>query len=417
MTKRKRPEKVCDKIKTQADVEKCVRAGENAKYSAGRSLYLTVRGGSVLWEYAYKQNRKLHTKVLGSAHDLTLQQAEAERFEAWKANQPKRSNLSAAAVQQTRISNRVVYQPVSAQQPPTIVSDKPAKSFAEAAEAYLVKCGGHRGGEHAAEWSEDTERKHRRRLQAFASELNDKPVKSITVDDVAAVLEPIWSGPRTDHRGGKLRSLLENIFSANKVWPNPASWTDLKHVLSRKAPKVQSHASLPWRQVPALMAKLDLDDDRKRALRFLILTGVRHQEAAGARWEEIDRKARLWRIPAERMKMDEAHTVPLSDAAMACLGKPGRGLVFGRLHCHSLMRLLTPFGLTDAANEPVTVHGFRTSLATWAQDHKYRTEVIDRVLAHTERNKARKAYLRSDPLDDRRALLREWGKYATRQAA
>ena len=109
--------------------------------------------------------------------------------------------------------------------------------------------------------------------------------------------------------------------------------------------------------------------------------------------------------------------MPLSDAAVACLGKPAKGLIFGRLHCHSLIRLLATFGLTDNNGEPVTVHGFRTSLATWAQEHHYRVEVIDRVLAHTERNKVRKAYLRSDLLEDRRVLLLEWGKYATRQEA
>ena len=117
--------------------------------------------------------------------------------------------------------------------------------------------------------------------------LNDKPVNSITVDDVADVLRPIWDGPRTDTRGGKLRSLLENIFRAAKVRPNPASWDDLQEELSRKASKVQSHASLPWQQVPALMAQLDPDhpdDNRERALRFAILTGVRHQEVAGAAW-------------------------------------------------------------------------------------------------------------------------------------
>ena len=64
-------------IKTQANVETCMKA--NGKYSAGRSLYLTVRGGSALWEYAYRLNKVLRTKVLGSAHDTTLQEAEAER--------------------------------------------------------------------------------------------------------------------------------------------------------------------------------------------------------------------------------------------------------------------------------------------------------------------------------------------------
>jgi integrase len=57
----------------------------------------------------------------------------------------------------------------------------------------------------------------------------------------------------------------------------------------------------------------------KTALHLMLLTFVRTTEVIGARWDELDLEAALWRIPAERMKMREAHTVPLPRQAIELL--------------------------------------------------------------------------------------------------
>ena len=51
----------------------------------------------------------------------------------------------------------------------------------------------------------------------------------------------------------------------------------------------------------------------------MILTACRSGEVRGARWTEIDRKARTWTLPAERTKTNKEHRVPLTDAALTVL--------------------------------------------------------------------------------------------------
>jgi integrase len=151
-----------------------------------------------------------------------------------------------------------------------------------------------------------------------------------------------------------------------------------------------------------------------RCLRFTILTGVRTNEAIGAEWREIDLQARTWTIPKEKMKAGQQHVVPLSDAPIACLGPKTSGIVFrvtntrtGAIDASGLNKLLKKY------RPDVTVHGFRSSFATWAQEHGFPTEVIDAALAHKERSKTRRAYLRSDLLPERRKLAHAWASYAT----
>ena len=84
--------------------------------------------------------------------------------------------------------------------------------------------------------------------------------------------------------------------------------------------KRQHHAAMPWQDVPAFMSQLsDIGSTAADALRFVILTAARSGEVTGAKWDEIDFKARTWTIPAARMKMNRVHVVPLSDAALALL--------------------------------------------------------------------------------------------------
>jgi integrase len=108
------------------------------------------------------------------------------------------------------------------------------------------------------------------------------------------------------------------------------------------------------------------------ALRFLIFTVARTNEVLGARWTEMDVARAIWRIPGDRMKMGESHSVPLSGAALAILDEMRDGsqsdLVFpnesGDLF--SDMAMLAVLKRMNHAH--VTVHGFRATFATWAEE-------------------------------------------------
>ena len=187
-----------------------------------------------------------------------------------------------------------------------------------------------------------------------------------------------------------------------------------------KTRKIEHRATISQDELPEFLKKLDsYSGDRitKLALRLIILTFVRTGELRGARWEEFDVDQREWRIPAERMKMKSPHIVPLSPQALAVLEelRPLTGhldLLFpsqrdqGKpISENTLLYALYRLGYHKRA----TVHGFRALASTILNETGFRPDVIERQLAHVERNKVRAAYHRSEYLEERQKMMDWWG--------
>jgi integrase len=183
----------------------------------------------------------------------------------------------------------------------------------------------------------------------------------------------------------------------------------------------QTHfEAMPYDQVPAFfhaLSQRNVDVTTARALQFCILTATRTSETLGARWSEI--KDNVWTIPAERMKAEVEHRVPLSPQAMVILAQLDRDMPYvflGRsfsargqnsLSKKTLLRLMRVMGEKTA-----TVHGFRTSFAMWAQERADAyLETIDTCLAHAIKKKTTRAYARSDVFERRRKLMDWWGNF------
>jgi len=169
-----------------------------------------------------------------------------------------------------------------------------------------------------------------------------------------------------------------------------------------------------------------------RALEFAILTAVCSNEVRGAKWEEIDLAARTWSIPAERMKMDKEHHIPLSDAAVKLLEPlprvKGNNHVFPAEKALELsgMSLLTVIqrmhknkfladgkGWTDPKldNHIITVHGFKSTFSDWAREMTdYEREVCEHELAHKLRDKVEAAYARGTQFNKRKGLMDAWAR-------
>ena len=189
-----------------------------------------------------------------------------------------------------------------------------------------------------------------------------------------------------------------------------------------KPREVQHRAALSERELPAFLAQLDAyagDPTTINALRFLMLTAVRPGEVRGARWAQIDQDAALWTIPAERMKMRTEHRVPLSRQALQVLQamepiSGDRDLVFPSPTYRSKPLSENTFNgaLRRMGYPNATAHGFRSLFST-VTNEKDRTmgEVIERALAHQDRNKVRAAYLRSTFLNDRVKLMQTWADH------
>jgi integrase len=135
-----------------------------------------------------------------------------------------------------------------------------------------------------------------------------------------------------------------------------------------------------------------------------------------ARWSEIDRPSSTWNIPGERMKMHQDHIVPLSDSALAILDQmrdSARGeLIFpnpdgGTFSENAMLAVLDRLGYGR-----VTVHGFRSTFATWAEEcTDYPDGVREAALAHKYKSETTAAYQRGQKLEKRRALMRDWAQF------
>lgn len=298
-----------------------------------------------------------------------------------------------------------------------------AKTFKECAEAYIAA---HRGEwknpKHAAQWTAT--------LETYAYPVfGSKSVASIDTNLVLEVIEPMWA-TKTE-TASRLRGRIEKVlgwatFRGFRQGENPARWKDhLDHHLPLRSDvrKVKHHAALPYAELGAFMSDLrKREGTSARALEFAILCASRSGEVRGATWDEIDLNIRMWTIPADRMKAEKEHRVPLSDAAVAILkaqqalppveGQEGPAYVFaaprgGALSDMALTAVLKRMGRAD-----LTQHGFRSTFREWAGEvSKHPREVVEHALAHQLADKAEAAYQRGSLLPKRVVLMNDWAKF------
>lgn len=195
-----------------------------------------------------------------------------------------------------------------------------------------------------------------------------------------------------------------------------------------KPREVKHRAAMSERDLPGFLLKLaayEGDPNTVQALRLLLLTTTRPGEVRGARWSEFHPADALWIIPAERMKMRHEHRVPLSRQALQVLEtmRPisgGRELVFPSpfypskpLSENTFNSALARMGYKNTA----TAHGFRALFSTVTNEHdRSLRDVIERQLAHKDRDQVRAAYHRSTYLKDRADLLQWWADYLDTKA-
>lgn len=151
------------------------------------------------------------------------------------------------------------------------------------------------------------------------------------------------------------------------------------------------------------------------ALRLLALTFVRTGELIGATWGEIDMDDATWIVPAERMKMKTPHVVPLSAQALLVLrelrpiGGTSRYVFPGRNPDKPISNNTMLFAFYRLGYKgKMTGHGFRTVASTVLNEAGFRADVIERQLAHCERNDVRGAYSRAEYLSERRKMMQQW---------
>ncbi|WP_347341665.1 tyrosine-type recombinase/integrase [Bradyrhizobium uaiense] len=388
------------------DVERETKPG---KYADGDGLYLIVTGPAAKsWSYRYWKDGKERWHGLGSFRDVSLKNARLARDAARLCVKGDRNTPGIDIVQERREAR---------QEAKAVEVQKAAPTFEECAEVYI-----------RALWTTWSE-KHRDQWPSSLKRYAYPTIGKLTIADIKPshiheLLAPIWLTKR--ETANRVRGRIETIIAKNADiddldFRNPAELTKQLREKLPKRPKrvIRHHPALPYADAAHFMSELRTAEGRAAmALRFLIFTVCRTNEILGARWSEIDRTyptGAVWRIPGERMKMDQDHCVPLSQPALDVLDELSKGqqteLIFTNPDGHEFSENAMLAVLDRIGYGHVTVHGFRATFATWAEEcTDYPDGVREAALAHKYKSETTAAYQRGAKLEKRRTLMRDWAE-------
>ncbi len=247
------------------------------------------------------------------------------------------------------------------------------------------------------------------------------PIAMVTAPQLLAIVR------RVAERGAETVALLirqwcsaifRHAIATLRAETDPAS--ALKGAIRR--PKVQHKQALPIEEITTLIRRIDGSKSTpqvKLALKLLLLTFVRPGELRGAAWSEFNLERAEWNIPASRMKMGAAHVVPLSSQAIQVLEElrqhgANRAQLFP--NARDPTRIMSPTTFNRALERMgyggrFSAHGFRATASTLLNEKNYRPDVIERQLAHGERDKVRASYNHAVYLPERRKMMQEWADF------
>ena len=247
------------------------------------------------------------------------------------------------------------------------------------------------------------------------------PVQEIKARTIVEALEPIKARGALE----TVRRLVQRvneimIYAVNTglIDANPASGVGMAF----EKPKKQNMPTLRPEELPRLMRSLvmsNLSVATRCLIEWQLLTLVRRSEASGARWAEIDLDAKLWTIPAERMKAKREHIVPLSPQALDIIEVmkpvsahrehvfPSRNDPKQPMNSQTANAALKRIGYGGK----LVAHGLRAIASTALNEHGVNADVSEAALAHTDKNEIRRAYNRSTYLEHRVDMMKWWGSF------
>lgn len=377
----------------------------------GGGLYLRVSpAGKKAWVFRFQIDGKRRDMGLGPFPDISLSEARERATVHRKRSQDGKDPLAHRKAEE--LADRV--------------SAAKGRTFREVAADYIAKNkSGWRSPKSLLQW-ENT-------LAAYAFPIfGDLPASAIDTGLVVQALEPIWKiKPETANRvRGRIEAILDSAtVQGFRAGPNPAQWRGtLAHILPApsKVKRRQHLAALPFDEVPGFMAELrGKAATSALALQFAILTAARTGEALGATWGELDLDAKIWSIPADRMKAERDHRVPLSQAALDILSSalplalqrdgmavPAAPVFPGHRRALALSNMAMLMLLRRMKRTDITAHGFRSSFRDWASERTaFPRDVVEMALAHAVENKTEAAYRRGDLFEKRRLLMAAWATF------
>ncbi|MEZ5490251.1 MAG: integrase domain-containing protein [Gammaproteobacteria bacterium] len=384
---------------TNTEVQQAKPKNKEYNLADGQGLLLRVKpNGSKIWIFNYSRpyTKQRANISLGTFPDLSLARARERRQE-----------FRELLAQDIDPKNHRDDQRRQAK-------DAHGNTFERVFEKWLAR----KKSQVSAGYARDVENAVRRHV---LPRLGRVPVHKITAKGAIEVLEPLAARGALETVRRLCQRLNEiMVFAANTgiVEFNQLSGIQKAFDMPRRV----NMPTLEPSQLPELMATLN-SASIKRTTRCLIEwqlhTMVRPKEAAGARWDEIDFRNEIWKIPADRMKKKRPHVVPLTPQALALLEvmKPisaHREFIFpsdrdprDHINVQTANMALKRMGY----GKKLVAHGLRALASTTLNEQGFDPDVIESALAHTDKNEVRAAYNRAEYLDRRRAMMRWWSEY------
>lgn len=257
--------------------------------------------------------------------------------------------------------------------------------------------------------------------------LGSTPIYKINAVDAIEAITPLANEGKLETVKKLCRWINEiMVFAVNTgvIHANPLSGIGKAF----NSPKTVNLPTLKPEELPELMYKLHRSKTKlvtRCLIEWQLHTMVRPGEAAATSWDEIDRKALVWKIPAERMKKNRPHIVPLSAQSLKLLEileplSGNREFVFPSDHnprrsanSQSANRALGRMGFQGR----LVSHGLRSLASTTLNENGWDPEVIESALAHVDKNSIRAAYNRAEYLEQRRKMMAWWSNYIDRAAS
>jgi integrase len=375
------------------------------KYADGGGLYFQItEAGGRYWRLKFRVHGKEKKLALGVYPAVTLKEARNKAAEAKKKLQ---GGIDPAA---ERKAEKL----------------KAAFNAENTLEAVAYEYLNHQSTKWAAVTRERIESNLKRDI--FSS-LGSRPISDIKPRELKEAIKRIESrgvGDQAARVLQRVKAIYRWAVLHDRIEVNPMLDLLASEIMQPRT--VQHRPALSDSELPEFMQRLDLYGGEPvvvAALKMLMLTATRSGELRGMRWDEIDFDSKVWHIPAQRMKMKEAHKVPLSKQALQVIesmrsisGK--RELIFPSPYYPSKPisentpnSALSRMGYKNKA----TAHGFRSLFCTVANEAGWRADVIERQMAHKEKNAVRAAYHHASYLEERTRLMQWWADYVDARAA
>lgn len=370
------------------------------KLSDGQGLSLWVMpNGAKYWRLAYRFNGKQKTLALGVYPEISLKEARFKRMDAKEyLKEGKDPSLEKKREKVLAIQNSTNTFKVIALEWYSNRNDIWKPRYA----VEVIK----------------------RLEEDIFPEIGDYPIKDIEPPLLLQTIRKIEARGAYDLAKRQLQKcgeVFRYAIATGRATRDPSQ--DIKEAL--KPVKKTHFAALDPSELPELLK--DINSNKARlypttinAMKLMLLTFVRTKELIEATWDEIDFERKIWKIPAERMKMGKEHLVPLADQAIEILKEqkeiarqwphlfPSPNKPRQSISNNTILVALKRMGYQGR----MTGHGFRAlAMSTIKQELGYRHEVIDRQLAHVPKSKIDRAYDRARFLDERTKMMQDWANY------